>query len=334
MFDFSNVNKSTAVLEIIILMLVAAVIGFVIAWLYWRRRYRGLEAEFAAFKANAQSVEADLRKQLNALQGQFDQSQSDLAVVTEQRDDLRMVRIKLDTLETKHENLRKEYETQEQNYSALLTRNAGLDSENKAMRAEIEALKARITTLEELEGQNKKTQIVLNTKINRLEKENGSLEAALALCESKDKGQVEIKDTPLKIVGPPVEVGEVAPTKKKTAKAEKASTVKKTSKAAKVPKVKKSKTEVLEGVRSQKGAIDFDLIGTAVEADKDDLKVIKGVGPFIEQKLNALGIYTFAQVSRFNDPLIKKITKILEAFPGRIKRDDWIGQAAELAKGS
>jgi len=324
MFDFSNVNKPTAVLEIIILMLVAAIIGFVIAWLYWRRRYRGLEAEFAAFKANAASVEADLRKQLQVLQDQFDTSQQNLALVTKERDDLRIVQIKLDTLETKHSNLRKEYETQEQNYSALLTRNAGLDSENKAMRAEIEALKGRIKTLEELEGQGKKALIACQTEVKRLGEENGTLEEALALCESKDKGQIQVDDKPLKVVAPPIAVEATADAKPAAPKAS----------PPKKKKVKKSKQEVLADVGAQKGAIDFDLIGTAEAGDKDDLKVIKGIGPFIEQKLNALGIYTFAQVSRFNDPLIKKITKILEAFPGRIQRDDWIGQAAELAKKS
>ncbi len=63
---------------------------------------------------------------------------------------------------------------------------------------------------------------------------------------------------------------------------------------------------------------------------KDDLKRISGVGPFIEKKLNKLGIYTFDQISEFNGDTINKVTKAIEFFPGRIERDDWVSQAKEM----
>ncbi|MEL6922893.1 MAG: helix-hairpin-helix domain-containing protein [Bacteroidota bacterium] len=71
-------------------------------------------------------------------------------------------------------------------------------------------------------------------------------------------------------------------------------------------------------------------IPVAGEADKDDLKKINGIGPFIEQKLNSLGIYTYEQVSRLDDELIDTLTTAIQFFPGRIKRDDWVGQATAL----
>ncbi len=64
--------------------------------------------------------------------------------------------------------------------------------------------------------------------------------------------------------------------------------------------------------------------------DKDDLKLIKGVGPFIEKKINKLGIYTFEQVSHLNKSDIELITDAIEFFPGRIARDNWKGQAKKL----
>ncbi len=73
-------------------------------------------------------------------------------------------------------------------------------------------------------------------------------------------------------------------------------------------------------------------IPTASEAEKDDLTLIKGIGSFLEKKLNRLGIYTFEQISRFDDDLTEKVTAAIEFFPGRIKRDDWVGQAARLAQ--
>ncbi len=69
----------------------------------------------------------------------------------------------------------------------------------------------------------------------------------------------------------------------------------------------------------------------AVSGDKkDDLKQIHGVGPFIEKKLNNLGIYTFEQISDFNIETINKVTDAIEFFPGRIERDNWVKQAKEL----
>jgi small subunit ribosomal protein S2 len=67
------------------------------------------------------------------------------------------------------------------------------------------------------------------------------------------------------------------------------------------------------------------------EGDADDLKKISGVGPVLEGKLNELGIYTYAQVAAFT---AKDITNVDErlSFKGRIERDGWLGQAAELAK--
>lgn len=64
--------------------------------------------------------------------------------------------------------------------------------------------------------------------------------------------------------------------------------------------------------------------------DKDDLTRIKGVGPFIEKKLNGLGIYTFKQIGGFTDDTIERVTEAIEFFPGRIQRDNWVSQATEL----
>lgn len=74
------------------------------------------------------------------------------------------------------------------------------------------------------------------------------------------------------------------------------------------------------------------IVAASIE-DKDDLKKIDGIGPFIEEKLNKVGIYTFEQISQFDDEVIAQVTAAIEFFPGRIKRDDWVGQANELMDG-
>jgi len=65
---------------------------------------------------------------------------------------------------------------------------------------------------------------------------------------------------------------------------------------------------------------------------KDDLKQISGVGPKLEKVLHELGIYTFVQISEFTEDNIQWLDNYL-AFQGRIKRDNWIGQASSLKEG-
>lgn len=69
-------------------------------------------------------------------------------------------------------------------------------------------------------------------------------------------------------------------------------------------------------------------VGTA-----DDLKVINGVGPVLEGKLNNLGIYHFWQIARWTGAEVAWVDGFLN-FKGRIGRDNWITQAAKLAETS
>jgi len=78
--------------------------------------------------------------------------------------------------------------------------------------------------------------------------------------------------------------------------------------------------------------LNFDSFGKASEADRDDLKLINGIGPFIEKKLNGIGIYTFKQISKFSSKDIEDVTNLIEFFPGRIERDKWTKQAQDLIK--
>ena len=90
------------------------------------------------------------------------------------------------------------------------------------------------------------------------------------------------------------------------------------------------KEKALIRVAEKSKDIDFGILGFATADQKDPLQEIKGIGPFIEEKLNALGIYTFAQISRMNSDLEDKINEAIEFFPGRIKRDEWAKQARSM----
>lgn len=66
----------------------------------------------------------------------------------------------------------------------------------------------------------------------------------------------------------------------------------------------------------------------------DDLTKIKGIGPQNRTKLAKIGIKTFADVAALTKTQQQEIGEKL-AFPGRIEREDWVKQAADLvAKGT
>ena len=75
--------------------------------------------------------------------------------------------------------------------------------------------------------------------------------------------------------------------------------------------------------------LNFNRIGTASFDAKNNLQKIKGIGKSIEEKLNDIGIFKFKQISNFNSEDITKVTDLIKFFPGRIERDDWVGQAYE-----
>jgi len=48
--------------------------------------------------------------------------------------------------------------------------------------------------------------------------------------------------------------------------------------------------------------------------------MISGIGPFIEERLHALDIFTFSQISKFTSEDINTINDAIEYFSGRIER--------------
>jgi NADH-quinone oxidoreductase subunit E len=63
----------------------------------------------------------------------------------------------------------------------------------------------------------------------------------------------------------------------------------------------------------------------------DDLKLISGVGPKLEQTLNELGFWHFDQIAKWTAAEIAWVDSRLK-FKGRIERDNWMEQARTLAK--
>jgi large subunit ribosomal protein L19 len=92
-------------------------------------------------------------------------------------------------------------------------------------------------------------------------------------------------------------------------------------KAARIPerqdsRGKKQKGQTFKGFNKPKGA-------------PDDLKLIEGVTPDLEKKLNKLGIIKFEQIANLSDDEIAQIDDLL-SLGNQIETDDWTGKAVAL----
>lgn len=74
------------------------------------------------------------------------------------------------------------------------------------------------------------------------------------------------------------------------------------------------------------------LLTEAREGGKDNLQLIKGIGPVLESLLNQTGFYHFDQIANLAEEEVAWLDNAM-AFPGRIKREEWISQAKDLAQG-
>lgn len=65
-------------------------------------------------------------------------------------------------------------------------------------------------------------------------------------------------------------------------------------------------------------------------SDRDNLTEISGIGPLIEQLLNAQNIVSFRQIANLSDEEISFLEKNVLRFPAKILRKEWIQEAREL----
>ncbi len=74
----------------------------------------------------------------------------------------------------------------------------------------------------------------------------------------------------------------------------------------------------------------------AIAADEsavDDLKRIRGIGPRLEEQLNAQGITKLRQIAGWGPAEVAWWDENLEGFRGRVSRDGWVDQAKGMVAG-
>ena len=67
-------------------------------------------------------------------------------------------------------------------------------------------------------------------------------------------------------------------------------------------------------------------------ADDEELQTVKGIGPFIAEKLEEVGVVTLEDLANITTAQEAEINEKLKHFPGRSGRDDWAGQALAMLK--
>lgn len=96
-------------------------------------------------------------------------------------------------------------------------------------------------------------------------------------------------------------------------------------KAAPKPVATKAKAEAAPKAKAAKAAPKSSI--------PDNLELIKGLGPKVNNMLKDLGVTSFAQVASWTAADVAEMDGKLGAFAGRITRDNWVDQAQLLAAG-
>ena len=189
---------------------------------------------------------------------------------------------------------------------ALLDEQAAEEAAAKAKADEEAALAAAAAEKAEAEAKAKEAAALAAAK----EKE-AQEKAAKAEAQAKAQEEAEAKATAEK---------EAAEKEAVEAKAQKEAVIAQTEAA------QSSDDQEPEGIAPE------GLLSAPRGGKKDNLTRIKGIGVKIDQALNGIGIYHFDQIAAWTEDNMAWADKAL-AFPGRAKRDDWVGQAKLLAEG-
>ena len=132
-------------------------------------------------------------------------------------------------------------------------------------------------------------------------------------------------------VSAPVAAAEAAPKKvKKASKPKKATKSKKKSASTSEKKTASKSVKKVITAKPKIHTIAKKAVSNGKSHKPDDLKLIKGIGPVLEKKLNKVGVNQFSEIASMKKEDIAKIEDGL-GFPGRFKRDGWVKQAKKLA---
>lgn len=277
-------------------MLVAFLFGFLIAYLLRSARVRGVRRELRA----AEQRLSDAEVELTASRQKLEQAGQDIELLRQEKQEKRNrqdgLERELQEANSKIFSLNKEVEqlrTTNRNY-AEAAEQRGQRPDGPQDAAELSGLAAAATppTGMNVSEQTEERLAAFEVKLDRLEAENQLLREQL---HSLGDRTAPPTTTAVPASGPSdyAEPGTVA---------------------------------INPGKEAYEGRILVD------ERERDDLTRINGLGPFLEQELNKIGVFTYAEMATWDQTRIQQVTAQIGYLPGRIERDNWVGQAQLLAK--
>ncbi len=282
-----------------------------------------LQTQNAQLNEEVEENQATLEN-LNVLQSSYDATKNRISAMEE----------RIASLADINETLSKEKEAYASKITSLDSEVNALQQKNVELVKHIEQNTTAMNNFAELETTHDATRdrvAALEEKLSKLAEDNKSLRSELGTVKS-DNNSLKTELGSMKANNFQQNTTPVMPVVTQTttnnADTEKEDTVEENVKIVKTSSAK-SVTEAKTALRNAFGT----KMKKATAAEKDDLKKINGIGPFIESKLNSLDIYTYEQISQWDDDLINTVTDAIEFFPGRIERDDWVGQAKKLVSG-
>lgn len=306
---FANFDSQDSY-TILAIMFIALLFGMLIGFLLRSGAVRKLRKELKAEKKKLSELQLEnetlLGKQAE-YEKQLKQSEYNLASYTDRIDELEKEKAKLlkDVYQVNQQL--EEVQTTDREYNTVI---AGLKDEITQLKAE----NTQLNKVVEKEDEQVDNMAQMQSLYNATRQQLATFESRLShLDEENETLKAELAD--LKVLQTQ------APTQPEAPKAAEPilSFVEEDTTVEPDPE---SLTKVEKKVLNEKIIIE--------DHEKDDLTLINGVGPFIEKKLNDIGIYTYKQIAEFDAPKIEQVTRDVAYFPGRIEKDDWVGQAKKL----
>ncbi|MCB0584496.1 MAG: DUF1049 domain-containing protein, partial [Phaeodactylibacter sp.] len=317
LFDQFNTQDSYAILFI---MLIAFLFGLLLGYILRSRRVIQLRRELKERERES----ADLRAQVEALEEQLGLKDADLkkAGFAQQEAEARAERIEEEKAALHKEifNLNRridELQSADKSYEATIEELnntiVGLQERNKQLSETLETEDEGVENIARMQSTYNATRQRLDAVEEKLEKlagENVLLREALE--ELKSGGLITAAAPPLEKEEYPAEPRSVHP-------------------EPGLPDAGVVDEEPEVVVKTEKPFIQ-DKVGQSNEqVEKDDLSLIEGIGPFLQKKLNEIGVFTFDEIAGWDSARIREVTEAIQYFEGRIERDNWVEQAARLA---
>lgn len=303
--QFFDKMESQESYTILFITIVGFLFGLLVGFLLRTAKVRRLKKELKAAASKASEAENQLtivQQELEKKSAELETAQAELRDVIDKMGPLEADKEKLYnqvyTLNTDLEKLQATNRTYSSTIEELSDQIVGLKTQNEQLAEELEAAQSAPQSqggYDNLQSDTLSRLEIFEAKLDKLTAENELLKARMGGTSTIENAST----------GAPLVVGALTGG----------------SGSEEAPDL---------GVSKEKAGLNKKIITNDVE--KDDLTQIGGVGPFIQKQLYDAGIHTYEQISLFDDPTIEKVTRQIGYFPGRIKKDDWVGQAKKLMK--